>query len=213
MTNRLFPFAVLPVLVILVSVILVSGASAQRNEISGLIGRTFISDQGVSGTGLPDSNIHFGNGLTFEVNYGRHLLNAGIFEVTAEIPAIFDPNHKLHFGLQDEPRSFASYFITPSARVNLFPDGGFSPWVSVGGGIGHFSYDSRLESGQPNPNRSGTTTGVLQIGAGLDVRVVHSVYLRGEIRELNSGEPQFNLITGKSRYYNLFAGAGLSWHF
>jgi len=208
MTNRFFPFTVLSVLIIFVS-----GATAQRNEIGGLIGRTFISDQGVPGTGLPDSNIHFGNGLTFEVNYGRHLWNAGIVEVTAEVPAIFDPNHKLHFGLQNEPRSFASYFITPSARVNLFPDSGFSPWVSAGVGVGHFSYDSRLESGQPNPNRSGTTTGVFQIGAGLDVRIIHSVYLRGEIRGLNSGEPQFNLATGKSRYYNLFAGAGLSWHF
>src|SRR5947209_10461330 len=205
MTNRFFPLTVLSLLLFLVS-----GATAQRNEISGLVGRTFISDQGVPGTGLPDSNIHFGNGLTFEVNYGRHLLNAGIVEVTAEIPAIFDPNHKLHFGFQDEPRNFRSYFITPSARVNLFPNGGFSPWVSVGAGIGHFSYDSRLESGQPNPNRSGNTTGVFQIGAGLDVRVIHSVYLRGEIRELNAGEPQFNLPTGKSRYYNLFAGAVLT---
>jgi len=188
-------------------------AAAQSNEIGGIIGRTFISDQGVIGTGLPDSNIHFGHGLTFEANYSRRLLNAGIFGVTFEIPVVIDPSQKLHFSGLDAPKSFASFFVTPSARVSLFPSGSFSPWLSVGGGVGHFAMDSRLESGQPNPNKSGTTTGAIQFGLGLDVKIIHSVYLRGEAREFRSGEPQLNVNTARSRYYNLFAGAGLVWYF
>jgi len=191
---------------------MVIAAYAQRNDVSGTIGRTFISDQGVVGGNLPDSNIHFGNGLTFEVNYGRRLLDADAFAVVVEIPAIFDPNQRLHFGGFDTPRSFASYFVTPSARLHLFPKASLSPWVSVGGGLAHFSMSSRLESGQPNPTGS-TTTGALQLGAGLDVRLLHSVYLRGDLRELRSGEPALNVNTGKSRYYNLYAGGGLSFRF
>ena len=208
MTRNSFPFAVLATVAIMVA-----GAVAQKNDISGSVGRTFISDQGVAGTGLPDSNIHFGHGLTWEANYGRRLLNAGIVGITLEIPAVINFNQKLHFGGLDTPRSFSSYFVTPSAQISIFPTGPFSPWISAGGGIGHFALSSTLESGQPNPNRSGTTTGVIQLGLGLDVKIVRSVYLRGEVREFNSGEPQLNVITGKSRFYNLFAGAGLVWHF
>ncbi len=208
MLRNLSSFAVLAALTTIVT-----GASAQRNEIGGIIGRTFISDQGVAGTGLPDSNIHFGHGLTVEANYSRFLLHARLFGISLEIPAVIDPSQKLHFGGFDAPSSFTSYFVTPSARVNLFPGTPFSPWISAGGGVGHFAMSSRLESGQPNPNKSGTTTGAVQLGFGLDVKVIHSVYLRGEAREFNSGEPQLNVNTGKSRYYNLFAGAGLVWRF
>ena len=207
MTRILFPLAVLAVLTILVA-----GAFAQKNELGGTLGRTFISDQGVAGTAFPDSNIHFGHGLTFEANYGRHLLNTGVFRITLEVPAVFNPNEKLSFSGLNTPSSFASYFVTPSARVTLLPSGAVAPWISIGGGFGHFSLSSRLESGQPNP-RSGTTTGVFQLGIGLDVRIVHSLYLRGEAREFNSGEPQLNVSTGKSRFNNLFAGAGVVWHF
>jgi len=40
-------------------------------ELSGLIGRTFISNQGIKG----DGEIRFGKGLTFEVNYEARMLD------------------------------------------------------------------------------------------------------------------------------------------
>lgn len=203
-----FPFVVFALITIAAA-----GAAAQRNEVAGTIGRTFISNQGVLGTNLPDSNIYFGHGLTFEASYARRLIYANAFGLEVEIPAIFDPKQELHFGGLNAPRSFASYFVMPSARVHLFPDGGFSPWLSFGGGVAHFSMSSKLESGQPNPGKSTTTTGAIQLGGGLDVRVVHSVFLRGEVREIRSGEPALNVNTGKSRYYNLYAGGGLAFRF
>ena len=208
MTRNLFPFAVLAIVATIVT-----GAAAQRNEIGGIIGRAFISDQGVSGTVFTDSNIHFGHGLTFEANFSRRLVNAGVFGISFEIPVVIDPSQKLHFSGGVTPKSFTSYFITPSARLHLVPNASVSPWISVGGGFGRFAYSSRLESGQPNPNKSGTTAGAVQLGLGLDVKIIHSVYLRGEVREFYAGEPRLNVITGKSRYYNLFSGAGLVWRF
>ena len=37
-------------------------------------------------------------------------------------------------------------FVTPAARVNLFPTTAVSPWVSFGGGFGHISQSKALET-------------------------------------------------------------------
>ena len=67
---------------------LVVHATAQKNELSGLLGRTFISDQGIVGGTFFDNNVHFGNGLTFEVNYARRVLEPGLASVSLEVPAV-----------------------------------------------------------------------------------------------------------------------------
>ena len=64
---------------------LVVHATAQKNELSGLIGRTFISDQGIIGGTFFDNNVHFGNGLTFEVNYARRVLEPGLAGINIEL--------------------------------------------------------------------------------------------------------------------------------
>ena len=53
----------------------VAQAAAQKNELTGIIGRTFISNQGIQGAPSYDPELRFGNGLTFEVNYARHVLD------------------------------------------------------------------------------------------------------------------------------------------
>lgn len=39
---------------------LTASARAQKNELTGIIGRTFVSDQGVKNINLFDNNMHFG---------------------------------------------------------------------------------------------------------------------------------------------------------
>ena len=41
-------------------------AQDEKNEIGGLMGRTFISDQGINSYPYFDPTIHFGKGLSFE---------------------------------------------------------------------------------------------------------------------------------------------------
>ncbi|HEY3619901.1 MAG TPA: hypothetical protein VGK96_24085 [Candidatus Sulfotelmatobacter sp.] len=41
--------------------------AAQKNELAGTLGRTFISNQGIIGAPLYDPELRFGNGLTFEI--------------------------------------------------------------------------------------------------------------------------------------------------
>ncbi|MGC2195367.1 MAG: hypothetical protein WA628_11885 [Terriglobales bacterium] len=193
--------------------ILTASALAQKNELTGIIGRTFVSDKGVKGAvNLISNDLHFGNGLSFEVNYGRHLLGDGFTRLTFEVPAVFNVDQDLNFAVNTIPESYTSYFVTPAVRANVFATTAISPWVSLGGGIGHFNTSSQLEFGGPNPNK-GSTTGIFQIGFGLDVRIKNRWSVRGELRDFWSGTPNLGVDTGNSRQHNLFVGGGVVWHF
>ena len=191
--------------------IIVTHVSAQQNEVSGLIGRTFISDQGIKGGTFFDNNIHFGKGLTFEVNYARRVLGPGFASLSLEVPVVVNLDEDLASDAVQVPKSFKSYFVTPSARLNAFANSAVSPWVSLGGGIGRFSESSTQVAGVSS--KTGTTTGALQAGLGLDVRVFGRFSMRGEFRDFWSGVPQLNVDTGKSRQHNYFVAGGIVWHF
>jgi hypothetical protein len=191
-------------------------ALAQKNELSGLLGRAFISDQSIQGAPGYDPDLRFGNGLTFEVNYARQLRTMGrdFFSLALEVPFVVNPDEDLHAAPPNKvPQQYASYFVTPSARINLFAGQGISPWVSLGGGFGHFAASSTLLFGGPNPGSTGTSTGALQAGFGLDVRIFTHFSVRAEGRDFWSGMPQLNVNTGKNHQNNIFGGVGAVWHF
>jgi len=206
--------AVLAVLAVTMS-ILGASASAQdeKNELTGMIGRTFISDQGIQGATYFNPFVRSGKGLTFEVNYARVLFSTPIYALSGEVPAVFNLDEKLNSGSNVVPSSYKQIFITPSVRLNLFPATAVSPWVSFGGGFGHFSENDTLLYGGPNPGGS-ATSGVIQGGLGLDVRVWHRFSIRGQVRDFWSGTPSLPLAdTGKTRQNNYFVGGGVIYHF
>ncbi len=209
MAAKWFPITILVTLAVLA----VAAAAQEKNELTGIIGRTFISDQGVQGVSTFDATLHFGKGLTFEADYGRRLRNWGLAAFTLEVPFAYNPDEDVHFILGTAPKDYSAFFVTPSLRANLLANNAISPWVSVGGGFGHFSESSTLEFGGANPGKTGTTTGVLQIGGGLDVKAWKLVSIRAQVRDFYSGVPQLNVNTGKSRQHNLFVGGGFVFHF
>jgi hypothetical protein len=191
-------------------------AQDEKNELTGIIGRTFISDRGIIGANAPpvEAVIYSGKGLSFEVNYARRLLVTEVYSISAEVPAMFNLDEDLNSGGPLVPEDYREIFITPAVRANLFPVTAVSPWVSFGGGFGHFSENSQLiYDGGANPGKS-TTSGVIQGGVGLDVRVLHRFFIRGEARDFWSGQPDFPLAdTGKTRQHNYFVGGGVMWRF
>jgi hypothetical protein len=189
-------------------------AAAQKNELSGILGRTFTSDQAIQGAPSYDPDLRFGNGLTFEVNYARHIVGRGFLSLALEVPFVVNPDEDLHAAQNVIPKQYSSFFVTPAARLNVFSNQAVSPWVSFGGGFGYFRESSTLEfAGLPNPGKTGTTTSALQAGLGLDVKIFDRFSLRGEARDFWSGVPQLNVNTGKNRQHNIFAGGGIVWHF
>lgn len=205
-------FRIAEVLLALVALSLSAGAQDEKkNELGGVVGRTFISNQPISSLTNPGT-IHFGAGTTFEINYARVLRTHGPVQLAVEVPLIVNVDQDLNYPSNAIPEGFKSYFITPSARVKFSPNFLFSPWVSVGGGFGHFSESDTLVFGGQNPGKTGTTTGVFQVGGGLDINPTKSLTVRVEVRLLNTSEPQLN-VNSSGNQNNIFTGGGVVWRF
>jgi len=193
-----------------------AAAQDEKNEIGGTLGRVFVSDQGIKGATFFDPTIHSGKGLTFEVNYAHRFLVTPLYSVAGEVPVAYNIDEDLNagaFGAAVVPFDYKALFVTPAARVNLFPTTAVSPWVSLGAGFGHFSEGNSLVFGGTNPGKS-TTNFVLEGGLGLDVRVWKRLSIRGGVRDFWSGEPDFPLApTGKSRQHNFYVSGGAFWRF
>jgi hypothetical protein len=182
-----------------------SNLCAQVNEVSVTAGRTFVSTQTVPSTG---TQIHFGNPATVDFNYSRFLLSRKIFGLYAELPVAIFPRMNLNYFYGTIPKDMGALFITPSVRLNIFSGDSVTPWVSAGGGYGRFRYSPVTLYENPNAE-SGSNTGVLQLGAGLDVWVWHRWGARLEARDFYSGEPDLNVDTGRSREHNYYVGVGV----
>ncbi len=63
MARTLFSVAVLVLLAGLIP-----AASAQKNELTGLVGRTFVSDHAATGTSTPGALLTSGSGWSLEAN-------------------------------------------------------------------------------------------------------------------------------------------------
>ena len=83
-------------------VVAVLGPSAvaqdEKNDIGGMIGRTFISDQGIQNATYFDPIIHSGNGLTFEGEYARRFFVTPVFAISAEGLLAYNHEEKLNAG-------------------------------------------------------------------------------------------------------------------
>jgi len=191
-------------------------AQEEKNEIGGIIGRTFISDQGIQNANFFNPTIHSGKGLTIEGEYARRFWVTPIYAISAEGLFVYNWDVDLNageYGHSVVPPDLKKLFITPAARVNLFPTTAVSPWVSFGAGFGHTSQYKQLLFGGTNPGKS-TTSAVIEAGFGLDVKVWKKLSLRMDVRDFWAGEPDFPLApTGHTRQHNFFVGGGAIWRF
>jgi hypothetical protein len=199
MSAKRLAVLVVPVLV------LIASALAQVNEVSITAGRTFVSTQTVRTTGLP---VHFGNEESVAFNYGRFLKSFKVFGLYAELPVAIYPRMDVNYHLGTTPKDIGALFVTPSVRMNIFSGESVTPWVSVGGGYGRFREAPVTLYENRNPS-SGSNTGVVQFGAGLDVWVWHTWGGRFEARDFYSGAPALNVDTGRSRQHNYYVGVGV----
>lgn len=190
---------------------LVSSAFAQVNEASLTTGLTFVSTQTVPATGY---SIHFGNASgSITGTYGRLLRTRKVFGLYAELPVGVVWKTDLNYFPGGVPKDTGALFLTPSVRVNFFPSDAVTPWVSAGGGYGRFREAPTLYYSGPNPGPTGTNTGVVQFGAGLDVWFWHHWGARVEARDFYSGAPDLDVDTGRSRQHNYYVGAGVTHRF
>lgn len=195
--------------------VLVSSAWTQVNELSVTVGRTFVSTQTDQNPPPPvrTPSIHFGNEESVLFNYGRLLKTHRIFGLYGELPVAIYFRMDLNAFDARIPKDIGALFVTPSVRLNIFSGEAVTPWVSAGGGYGRFREAPTTLYNSPNLGPTGTNTGVVQFGAGLDVSVWHRWGARFEARDFYSGAPALNADTGRSRQHNYYVGAGVVHHF
>jgi|SRR5271166_3944470 len=182
----------------------------QSNQLSVTGGRTFVSTRTVPSTGLP---VHFGNPGSIEFDYGRLIMDHRFLGLYAELPVAIYPRMDVNYNLGTTPKDIGALFVTPSLRLNIFSSDSVTPWVSVGGGYGRFREAPVTLYENRNPGSTSTNTGVVQFGAGLDVWIWRHWGARFEARDFYSGNPDFNVDTGKSRQHNYYVGAGVAYRF
>jgi hypothetical protein len=212
MSAKRLAVLVVPIYV-LASLVFVPGVSAQINQLSITSGLTFVSTQSVPGV-PPPNQIHFGDASgSIVAGYGRLLKTAKIFGIYAELPVGVIWKTDLNYFPGGVPKDYAALFVTPSVRVNIFSGDSVTPWVSAGGGYGRFRESKSLYYYGSNPDPTGTNTGVVQFGAGLDVWFWHTWGARFEARDFYSGAPDLIVDTGRSRQHNYYVGAGVTHRF
>jgi len=202
-------------LAVVLVLVLVASALAQVNELSITAGRTFVSTQTIQNPlqGDVNPNIHFGNEESVAFNYGRLLMSHKILGLYAELPVAIYFRMDLNTGVNQIPKDIGALFATPSVRLNIFSGDSVTPWISAGGGYGRFREAPGLNFYGPNPGPTGTNTGVVQFGAGLDVWVWHRWGARFEARDFYSGKPALDVDTSNSRQHNYYVGIGVAHRF
>lgn len=103
-------------------------------------------------------------------------------------------------------RSYTSLFITPGLRLRLAPSFPISPYVSAG--LGYARFNRQLFNGTSSAN----STFALDVGGGLDLKILPLVGLRAEVRDFNSGGVGLETLA-LGRQNNLFVTAGITLRF
>jgi len=176
--------------------------SAQSTEIGVLAGGIFTSDTStplscitsVSGPSCGSTTVHTPTRISYEGVLAHRLVNLHLAGIHLELPVVGTPTRTVvEAGFRQD---FSTVYFTPGLRLQLgLPF--FSPFVSAGGGFGHYSTSGSLGSS--------STVGAFQVGGGFDLSApIPFLNFRAEVRDFHNGTPNFNV--GQN---NLFAGAGL----
>jgi hypothetical protein len=188
-------------LVTLFAALLSTFTSAQSTEIGVLAGGIFTSDTtdplscttSLSGTSCGSVTVHTPTRISYEGVLAHRLVNLHLAGIHLELPVVGTPTQTVvEAGFR---RDFSTVYFTPGLRLQLgLPF--FSPFVSAGGGLAHYSGSGSLGS---------STVGAFQVGGGFDLSApIPFLHFRAEVREFHNGTPNFNV--GQN---NIFAGAGL----
>lgn len=163
----------------------------KKNELGLLLGFESVPSNTLAAA--PGGAVRFGKSEVFQVNYARRVIRGQTAALWLEVPAAAGPSHTIRTADPATPVSVATFYLTPSFRVNFVPQRAVSPWLSAGGGYSLFETSESYANGAKNPNRL-TNTAALQFGGGVDVRtpykVLSPVNLRLELRDFYSFEGQ-----------------------
>jgi Outer membrane protein beta-barrel domain len=173
-------------------------ARAQTNDLGATAGGYFAGS----------NPLNIGAAGALEASYAHRIASVPLLSLSAELPlaASFRSAIPTLSGIT-LARSYTSLFIAPGVRLRLAPRFPLSPYVSVGLGYGRFQ--RRLF------NNTTSSYGALavDIGGGLDIKILPYVSLRGEVRDFNSSTAGIESLLAAGRQNNFFVTFGLGVRF
>jgi len=194
---------------------------AQRADIALTAGASSVSDAhmafacpfGVPCLLVPPETIKTEHQVFLEGTVGFRLVKTKAASIHLEVPIAGIPNQTVRFTSSTvlSTARLSSFYITPSIKTKFLPDAPISPWISLGGGLAHFSFPD-------DP----TNKIALQLGGGADIKTPFPRFgLRLEVRDFLSGHPSFGTpgiplagsAEGGLSRHNVLAGGGLVIHF
>lgn len=190
--KRLIPALIAVVLALTLS------ASAQKNELALTAGGYFPTN----------TNGDFHAAPVIEGSFAHRVYSVPMAALYVELPVAktFDAGIDT-VTVATSPTKGSTYsalFVTPGLKLKLAPSFPVSPWLAVGGGVAHFSRDG--QSGGKTGN-----SGVVDFGAGVDMKVAPFISLRGQVRDYYSGSlnSALGFSSTSSRQHNILVSGGL----
>src|SRR6516162_6441021 len=134
------------VLAVAVLITLSTRRLAQKADAAFVIGGSFVSNSTATFGPAPTfiSTVQADHHLFLEGNVGLQMLNARVASVSLELPFAGIPSQALH--LSTAPSTVLAHmsaiYVTPGFRLKILPGSPITPFVSVGGGLAHYSLAS-----------------------------------------------------------------------
>ena len=191
------PAKPLPFLLLVLVLSVSTCCLAQKADVSFTLGGTFVSDSNVNvliicpGPVCPSGagTIQSGHHIYIEGTPALQLIGVKVVSLYLEVPIAGIPSHSVQLSSAISSANLgnlSSLFVTPALRLKVLPSAPISPFVSVGGGLAHYSLDVGTN------NR-----GALQYGGGLDFKTgIPLLGFRAEVRDFVSSGPDFANLTG-----------------
>ena len=176
-------------------------AGDQRFDVGLLLGSTRATDEG--------STLTFDRATTYQATFALDVWRGNAAKLSVEVPFIASPAFTVLTPGNALPLEYASLYITPAARVTLWPKAAVSVFGSIGGGYARYSESKLREDRSANPAQRDTNAGAFQYGGGVDIRGLGWLGFRGEVRDILTGARSFSVATPGPPVHNVVASGGL----
>jgi opacity protein-like surface antigen len=182
--------------------------SAQQNEVGFLLGANDTQSRDFAPPSI--GSFRPGDGLSFQIAYGRRFTDAKLASMHFEVVFAATPNTDINSSNVALPRSYSSLFLTPGLKFKLLPGFFISPYVAAGAGYARFNVsDTTISGGTTTVVSRGSNKGVYNYGIGAELKFFPGLALRGEIRNFVSGSPNLGPTLLQDTRRNVIYGGGL----
>ncbi len=188
-------------------------AGDERSELAIVVGEV----SGGNPTVVAGGALNVDAGVAFEANYARKFRDMGAVAVYWEINGMASPLRYMAGIPATAAHSIHSGFVMPGIKLQFTPKEVVSPWLDAGAGYAFYNSSGSAIQGGPTGGGTASTGGsastyAIDFGGGADFALGKRYLIRGEVRGIYTGNPNFGVPTSGG-LFNFVIGGGLVWRF